>query len=123
MAYSKDLRKRIIAAVEDGELNQTEILKLFQISQTGLTYFIKHVEETGSIDPKPYGGGRRPKFQDEDIDRIKKYLDKNSDATLEEILEYTGKDASIMAVFRTLKKIGYRLKKNHYSPVNKKEKM
>ena len=123
MAYSKDLRKRIIAAVENGELNQTEILKLFQISQTGLRYFIKHVEETGSLDPKPYGGGRRSKFQEEDIEEIKKYLDKNPDATLEEILEYTGKDASIMAVHRTLIKIGYRLKKSHYLPASKKEKI
>jgi transposase len=123
MAYSKDLRKRIITAVKDGELKQTEILKLFQISQTGLRYFIKHVEETGSLDPKPYGGGRRCKFQEEDIQEIKKYLDKNPDATLEEILEYTGKDASIMAVHRTLIKIGYRLKKSHYLPANKKEKI
>jgi len=123
MAYSKDLRKRIIAAVEKGELNKTEIQSFFQISKTGLRYLIKHIEKTGSLDPKPYGGGRRSKFQEEDIEKIKKYLDKNRDATLEEILEYTEKDASIMAVFRTLKKIGYRLKKSHYSPANKNEKM
>jgi transposase len=123
MAYSKDLRERIIAAVRKGELNKTEILKLFQISQTGLRYFLKHVDETGSLDPKPFGGGRRPKFQEEDIKKIKKYLDKNPDATLEEILEFSGKDASIMAVHRTLLRMGYRLKKSHYSPASKKEKI
>jgi len=69
-----------------------------------LSYLIKHVKETGSIEPKPYGGGLiLPKFQEKDIEKIKKYLDKNPDATLEEILEYSGKDASIVAVFRTLK--------------------
>lgn len=123
MAYSKDLRKRIIAAVEKGELNKTEIQSFFQISKTGLSYLIKHIKQTGSIDPKPYGGGRRSKFQEDDIEKIKKYLNENRDATLEEILEYTGKDASIMAVFRTLKKMGYRLKKSHYLPANKNEKM
>jgi transposase len=123
MAYSEDLRKRIIAAVEKGELSKTDIQIFFQISKSGLSCLIKHVKETGSIEPKPYGGGRPPKFQEEDIKKIKKYLDKNPDATLEEILEYSGKDASIMAVFRTLKNIGYRLKKSHYSQANKKEKM
>ena len=123
MAYSEDLRKRIIAAVEKGELSKTDIQIFFQISKTGLSYLIKHVKETGSIEPKPYGGGRQPKFQEEDIEKIKKYIDENPDATLEEILEHSGKDASIMAVFRTLKNMGYRLKKSHYSQANKKEKM
>lgn len=123
MAYSEDLRKRIIAAVEKGELSKTDIQIFFQISKTGLSYLIKHVKETGTIEPKPYGGGRQPKFQKEDIEKIKKYLDKNPDATLEEILEYSEKDASIMAVFRTLKNMGYRLKKSHYLQANKKEKM
>ena len=122
MAYSEDLRKRIIAAVEKGELSKTDIQIFFQISKSGLSYLIKHVKETGSVEPKPYGGGRKSKFQEEDIEKIKKYIDENPDATLEEILEYSGKDASIMAVFRTLKNIGYRLKKSHYSQANRKEK-
>lgn len=123
MAYSRDLRERIIATVENGKLTQAEILRLFQISRSGLTYLINHVKETGSINPKPYNNGRPSKFKEEDIEKIKLFLSKHSDATLEEILEHTGKDASIMAVHRTLLKIGYRLKKNHYLPVNKKEKM
>jgi len=123
MAYSQDLRIRILAAVESREFTQFEIAKLFGISRTGLQYFLKHVDKTGSIIPKPYGGGRQSKFQECDIKKIVKYLDKHPDATLEEILEFSEKDASIMSVFRMLKKIGYRLKKSHYSPVSKNEKM
>jgi len=115
MAYSKDLRIRIITAVEGGELTQAEILRHFGIRRTGLSCLLKHVKETGSINPKPYRGGRRSKFQEQDVKRIK-YLEKQPDATLEEILEFSGKDASIMSVFRMLRKIGYRLKKSHYSP-------
>jgi len=123
MAYSIDLRERIIAAVEKGDLKQTEILKLFQISKTGLNYLVKHVKETGSLEPKPFKGGRQSKFNENDILIIREFLYKNPDATLEEILEFTGKDASIMAVHRTLIKMGYRLKKSHYLQANKKEKM
>ena len=123
MAYSKDLRKRILAAVENKKLKKTEIQNIFQISETGLRYFLKHVEETGSIEPKPYKGGRRPKYQEEDLEKIKSYLATNSDATLHEIREFIGKDASIMAVQRALKRMGYRLKKSRYTPANKNEKM
>lgn len=123
MAYSKDLRKRILAAIKNKELTQAEILRIFNLSRTGLNYFIKHVDETGSIEPKPFGGGRRSKFQDEDIEKIQQYLINHPDATLEEILEYSGKEASIMSVHRMLKKIGYRLKKSHYLPASKSEKI
>lgn len=122
MAYSKDLRKRILAAVKKKELRQAEMLRIFNISRSGFNSFLQHVDETGCIDPKPFGGGRRSKFQEEDVEKIKKYLNDNPDATLEEILEYSGKEASIMSVHRLLKKIGYRLKKSHYSPASKNEK-
>ena len=108
MAQSKDLRKRILKAVEKKELTQAGILRHFDISRTGLNSFLKHVEETGSIEPKPSGEGRRLKFQREDIEEIKSYLSTHPDARLEEILEFSGKDASITAVQRMLKKSGYR---------------
>lgn len=123
MAYSKDLRKRIIDAIKIKKLKKSEVIQLYQISRTGLDYLLTHFEETGSLNPKQHGGGRPSKFQEEDIEKIKSYLTDHPDATLEEILEYTGKNASLTSLFRTLKKIGYRLKKSHYSPANRSEKM
>jgi len=119
MAYSNDLRKRILALVEEGKYTQAEILRILGISRTGCNYFVKHAKERGSIERRSSNGGRRSKFDDKDITRIKKYLTKHPDATLQEILDHTGKDASIMAVHRVLRKIGYKLKKSHYSPANK----
>lgn len=113
MKYSDDLRERILRAVKEGKLKKTEIARYFNISRTGLNYFIRHVEETGGIKPKPHGKGRPSKFQDADIARVKQYLESHPKATLEEILEYTGIDASIMSLFRTLNKIGYKLKRSH----------
>lgn len=123
MAYSNDLRERILAAVKEGALRQVEILRIFKISRSGFNSFIKHVKETGSIERQRFGTGRPSKFDKKDIERIKRYLATHPDATLQEILDYTGKDASIMSVHRTLNKIGYKLKKSPYSPANKKGKM
>jgi len=123
MAMSNDLRERIYSAVQEGKLRQIEILHQFKISRSGLNSFLEHVKETGSIEPKLSNAGRKPKFNEKDIEKIKKYLETHSDATLQEILDHTRKKASIMAVSRTLEKIGYHLKKNHYSPANKNGRM
>jgi len=123
MAMSIDLRERIYAAVQEGEMSQAEILRQYKISRSGLNSFLRHVEETGKLEPKPFVAGRKSKFNEKDIKKIKKYLESHSDATLQEILDYTGKDASIMAVSRTLEKIGYHLKKNRYLPANRNDQM
>jgi len=123
MAFSNDLRKLIFDAVQEGVLSKAEIIRRFKISRSGLNSFIEHVEETGSIEAKPFAGGRKSKFNENDIKKLKKYLEKHSDATLKEILEYSRKDASIMSVHRILKKIGFHIKKNHYLPASKNEKM
>jgi transposase len=123
MALSIDLRERIIEAIDEKDLSKAEVIRIFNISRTGLDYLLFHYKETGSLNPKPHGGGRPSKFNDVDIEKIKKFIEKRPDATLEEILEYTGKDASLTSLYRTLKKIGYRLKKSHYLQVSKKEKM
>lgn len=123
MAMSNDLRDRIISAVQEGNLSKAEIIRQFKISRSGLTTFLQHVNETGSIEPKPFAGGRKSKFKEKDIEKIKQYLETHSDATLQEILDFSKKDASIMAVSRTLDKIGYRLKKNHYSRASKSDQM
>ena len=123
MAMSKDLRERIYAAVQEKKLRQVEILRQFKISRSGFNSFLQHVKETGSILPKPFAAGRKSKFDEKDIKKIKKYLESHSDATLQEILDYTKKDASIMAVSRILKKTGYHLKKNRYLPANRNDQM
>ena len=119
MAFSNDFRKRIIDAYKKDGLSKAEIIRRFKISRTGLNYLLQHVKDTKSIEPKPHGGGRPSKFKEQDIERLKKYIAKNPDATLEELLAQSGIEASIMAVQRTLKKIGYRLKKSHYAPASK----
>lgn len=123
MAFSNDLRKRIIDAFKKEGLSKAEIIKRFKISRTGLDYLIRHVKETKTIKPKPHGGGRPSKFKEQDIERLKKYIAGNPDATLEELLSQSGLEASIMAVQRTLKKIGYRLKKSHYAQASKNGKI
>ena len=121
--YSNDLRERVLKAINKATLTQEEIMQQFGVSETFIYTLCKRVKETGSVDPKPHGGGMPPKFQGKELDVLRKYVESHPDATLQEILEYTGKDASIMAVSRALDKLGFHRKKNRYGQRNKIGKM
>src|SRR5215468_7946315 len=55
-AYSHDLRERIVAAVERGELSIRQIARLFSVSLSCVVRLLQHKRRTGSVQPKPHGG-------------------------------------------------------------------
>lgn len=122
-AYSIDLRKRVLAAIENDSMTKEEIMEHFEVSATFIYLLQRNYEATGSIEPKPHGGGMPAKFIGKSLERIKFFVEKNPDATLQEILEYTGAKASIMAVSRALDRLGFNRKKNRYGHRNKIEEM
>jgi transposase len=113
-AYSIDLREKVVQAVDDKEYTIQEIAKLFKVSSRWIYKLIYQRRDTGSISPLGHGGGRQAKFQGESLKRLKKLVNSQPDITLQEILNQTGVDASIMAVHRALKRLDFRRKKNHF---------
>ncbi len=122
-AYSTDLREKVLQAVDETESMQSEIANLFNVSTSWITKIIRQRRDTGSIAPLGHGGGRQPKFQGEDLKELEILVTSQPDITLQEILDKTGVDASIMSVHRTLEKLGYRRKKNHSGPLNRIDQM
>jgi transposase len=122
-AYSIDLRERVMAAIENDSMTQEEIMEHFGVSATFIFLLKKRVEETGTVNPKPHGGGMPPKFTGKALERIRIFVEKNPDATLHEILDHTRAKASIMAVSRALDRLGFNRKKNRYGHLSKIEKM
>jgi len=113
-AYSLDLRRRAMAAIENDTMSHAEILEHFRVSATFIYLLKKRVKETGSVHTKPHGGGMPGKFTGKKLERIRTFVEKNPDATLQEILNHTGEKASIMAVSRALDRLGFRRKKSRY---------
>jgi transposase len=109
-AYSIDLREKVIQAVDDKKYTIQEIADIFKVSSRWIDKLIYQRRDTGSIAPLGHVGGRQAKFQGESL---KKLVNTQPDITLQEILEQTGVDASIMAAHRALKRLGFRRKKNH----------
>ncbi|MCC7161007.1 MAG: transposase [Anaerolineae bacterium] len=55
--YSLDLRERVVAALDEGELTQPEIADKYDISLRTVETWARQWRETGTIEPKPHRRG------------------------------------------------------------------
>ena len=80
--YSKDLRSRVLAAVDAGRPTE-EVAKTFSVSVLTIKRWLKRRRETGDVEPKPIPG--RPSRKGVMLQRwLPKQLEANDDLTLEE---------------------------------------
>ncbi len=114
-ACSLDLRERVVRAVDRGGQTQPQIAERFGVGTTWIKKLLGQRRETGSIAPKPHGGGMPAKYRGKALTRLKKALAAHPDATLEELRDRTGVKASLMAVSRALERLKARRKKRFFS--------
>jgi transposase len=110
-AYSQDLRQRVIDTVERGEGSLRQIARRFLVSLSFVTRLLRHHRETGSVEPKPHGGGRPPALGPADLERLRQLNREQPDATLEELRQRLGVACSLMAISRALRKLKVTRKK------------
>ena len=118
-AYSIDLRKRVMVAVEEGFHTREEIAESFGVTARWIRKLVKQYRDTGSIAPLPHAGGREEKFTPERLQRLKTLVDKKPTATLDELRRASRVRCCNMTVSRALKQLGYTRKKRRYVPANK----
>lgn len=86
-ALSVDLRQRIIAAYEAKEGSQRELAKRFKVSLSFIRDLRRQQRETGTILPKPHGGGAVAKLGKEQLLIVEALVTAQPDALLEELCE------------------------------------
>jgi transposase len=109
--YSEDLRQRVIDAVDQREGSLRQLAGRFRVSLSFIQRLLRHRRQTGSIRPKPYGGGQSPALDQDQLERLRQLVSKQPDATLEELRQRLGVDCSLAAICRALKKLGITRKK------------
>ena len=114
--YSIDLRERVMRACDEAKGTQLEMADLFGVSVSWIKKLRRRRRETGSIAPKPHGGGWTPKFHGAKLEQLQVLVQQHPDATLTELQEWSGVDGSIMAVYRALERLGCRRKKSLSGP-------
>lgn len=124
-AYSIDLRKRVLSAYDSDKYSLNQIAKQFQVTTRWIQKLRQQRQQEGSIAPKPQNQGRKPAFRGKHLQQLDDFVKRYPDATLEEIRESFADrvNCSIVTIHNTLKRLGWRYKKNRYEPVSKTEKM
>jgi transposase len=110
--YSMDLRQRVIDACDSKTESRAQTAKRFNVSASWVKKLLRLRRKFGSFAPKPHGGGRQAKFVGETLQHLQQLVKKEPDATLHELLDESGVEASIMAVSRALDRLDYRYKKS-----------
>jgi transposase len=101
-AYSNDLRERLVAAVEQGDLSMRQIARLFAVSLSCIVRLRQHQRGTGSLQPQPHAGGPTPKLDAAAQARLLKLVRAQPDATLAELRDCLGIPCCLMTIARAL---------------------
>jgi transposase len=109
--YSKDLRTRIINAIDQHEGSVRQVARRFQVSTSFIVRLLQRRRETGAIEPKPHGGGRLPALDPDELEQLRELVNQQPDATLEELRQRLNVDCSLTAICRALQKLGITRKK------------
>ena len=110
--YSMDLRQGVVAACDRGDATRDQIAARFSVSVSWIRDLLKRRRETGSIAPRPHGGGRAPAFTGEAAERLREAVRADSGATLAELGRKAGVTCCPSAVHRALTRAGVTRKKS-----------
>ena len=108
---SNDLRERILAAIDNKEGSHRQIAARFHVNVSTITRLRQLREQTESVEPRPHGGGMPPEVDQDGLARLSKLVKEKPDATLKTLKEDLGITGSIMAIWRSLKKLNITRKK------------
>jgi transposase len=109
--YSPDLRQRIVDTVLRGDGTIRQIAERFLVSVSFVTRLLQLYRSTGSVEPRPHGGGNPAVLTPEDLQRLRALIRQQPDATLAECRAHLGASCSLMTVSRALSGLGLPRKK------------
>jgi transposase len=112
-----ELRERVVRAYERGDESYDVVAERFDVARSALQRWVKRHRETGSVEPKPRGGGNPSPV---DVVLLEKLVAETGDATSHELTAaYNGRVERSSRVHRSsiqraLWRAGYVFKKNAY---------
>src|SRR5213080_3586049 len=72
--YSQDLRQRIVETVTRGDGTLSQIAERFLVSVSFVARLLHLQRTTGSLEPRPHGGGHPPVLTPEDLERLRELI-------------------------------------------------
>lgn len=114
--YSTDLRERIVDAYHKAEGSVRELAKRFKVAPKTVQNYLNRKRETGSVEPRPHGGGPAPKLDDAGVRELRTVVEEKNDRTLDEIANELERRCKVRVgrstVWRITERLGITRKKN-----------
>lgn len=112
---SVDLRQRILTAYEAKEGSQRQLAKRFKVSLSFIRDLMRHHRQTGTVQPKPRGGGAVAKLGKEQLPIVEALVKAQPDALLVELCQrfagQTGVEVSVSTMQRAVCQLKLSVKK------------
>jgi transposase len=112
---SKDLRKRLVSAVENGQ-SRRSAARRFGVAVSTAVKWVDHWRREGRLEAKPLGGDRHSHRMEAHAEEILALVEETPDITLAEIAGHLkqahGLGVSQSTVWRLLDRHGQTFKKN-----------
>lgn len=114
-AFSMDLRKRLVSAVDDG-MTRRSAASRFGVSPSTAIRWVDQWRRNGHVEPDRQGGDNRSQRMEAHADEIIGLIEETPDITLAEIAEHLedahGLRVAQSTVWRLLNRHGITFKKN-----------
>jgi transposase len=114
--YSTDLRERIVDAYHKAEGSVRELATRFKVAPKTVQNYLNRKRETGSVEPRPHGGGPAPKLDDAGVRELRTVVEEKNDRTLDEIANELDRRCKVRVgrstVWRITERLGITRKKN-----------
>lgn len=119
-AYSLDLRKRIVDAVERSVGTISHIASLFGVHESFVYKLLRQKRQLGDIAPLPHGGGAEAKLNEDHLMILTDLVAEFPDATLDELRQLMKKrtrvEVSVPTIWRACEALGLPRKKKLSEP-------
>ncbi len=116
-SYPVELRDKAVKAYLKGKGTQKEIASMFGMGLSSLGRYLRQYEKSGDLTPKPHPG-RPPMLGEEDLQRIKGWVEARPDIELKELCalveQELGKVVSEPTMCRACQALDLRRKKKSY---------
>jgi transposase len=117
-AYPLAIRRKIIVLYDQG-WNTERIAEFFGYCVAGVRRVRQTLRESGSIEPKPWNAGRRPRLNHRQRQRLGELVSQQPDATLAELRDRLGVDCDLATICRSLRRLGLARKKSRSTPASR----
>jgi transposase len=104
-SYSLDLRQKVLDAHTNKEGSQRKLAQRFKVSLSFVQDLLKRHRTSGTIHPKPHGGGPTPKLTLEQKHNIQELVEQKNDMTLDELCECIEKQTQVRVSRSTMGRI------------------